>query len=243
MKLRLSALALGTTLLVGCASSGTDQQGRSDPLEGFNRTMYNFNFNVLDPYIVRPVAVAWRDYVPQPARNGLSNFTGNLEEPAVMVNYFLQGDPYQGMVHFTRFFLNTILGMGGFIDVAGMANPKLQRTEPHRFGSTLGHYGVGYGPYVQLPFYGSFTLRDDGGDMADGFTRFFLADGRCLWVNGRLKGSKPALSCWIPMVCCVSRPILILWCAKRTSSVMISSLMAANSNRRKIRTHKRFRMI
>ncbi|HGY8406630.1 TPA: hypothetical protein ACNTEZ_004424, partial [Escherichia coli] len=25
MKLRLSALALGTTLLVGCASSGTDQ--------------------------------------------------------------------------------------------------------------------------------------------------------------------------------------------------------------------------
>ena len=131
MKLRLSALALGTTLLVGCASSGTDQQGRSDPLEGFNRTMYNFNFNVLDPYIVRPVAVAWRDYVPQPARNGLSNFTGNLEEPAVMVNYFLQGDPY-------------------------------------RFGSTLGHYGVGYGPYVQLPFYGSFTLRDDGGDMADG---------------------------------------------------------------------------
>ena len=244
MKLRLSALALGTTLLVGCASSGTDQQGRSDPLEGFNRTMYNFNFNVLDPYIVRPVAVAWRDYVPQPARNGLSNFTGNLEEPAVMVNYFLQGDPYQGMVHFTRFFLNTILGMGGFIDVAGMANPKLQRTEPHRFGSTLGHYGVGYGPYVQLPFYGSFTLRDDGGDMADGFYPVLSwLTGRCLWVNGRLKGSKPALSCWIPMVCCVSRPILILWCAKRTSSVMISSLMAANSNRRKIRTHKRFRMI
>ena len=244
MKLRLSALALGTTLLVGCASSGTDQQGRSDPLEGFNRTMYNFNFNVLDPYIVRPVAVARRDYVPQPARNGLSNFTGNLEEPAVMVNYFLQGDPYQGMVHFTRFFLNTILGMGGFIDVAGMANPKLQRTEPHRFGSTLGHYGVGYGPYVQLPFYGSFTLRDDGGDMADGlYPVLSRLTGRCLWVNGRLKGSKPALSCWIPMVCCVSRPILILWCAKRTSSVMISSLMAANSNRRKIRTHKRFRMI
>jgi phospholipid-binding lipoprotein MlaA len=49
-----------------------------------------------------------------------------------------------------------------------MANPQLQRVEPHRFGSTLGHYGVGYGPYVQLPFYGSFTLRDEGGDMADG---------------------------------------------------------------------------
>ncbi len=97
MKYRLSALALATTVLVGCASSGTrESQGRSDPFEGFNRTMYNFNFNVLDPYVVRPVAVARRDYVPQPARNGLSNFTSNLEEPAIMANFFLQGDPYQG---------------------------------------------------------------------------------------------------------------------------------------------------
>ena len=57
MKLRLSALALGSTLLVGCASSG-EQTGRSDPLEGFDRSMYSFNYNVLDPYLVRPVAVA-----------------------------------------------------------------------------------------------------------------------------------------------------------------------------------------
>ena len=42
---------------------------------------------------------------------------------------------------------------------------KLQRVEPHRFGGTLGHYGVGYGPYVQLPFYGKASLREDGGDM------------------------------------------------------------------------------
>ncbi len=81
MNYRLSALALGATLLVGCASSSTDDrpQGRSDPLEGFNRTMFNFNFNVVDPYVLRPVAVAWRDYVPQPARNGLSNFTSTLK--------------------------------------------------------------------------------------------------------------------------------------------------------------------
>ena len=45
MNFRLSALALGATLLVGCASSGSGDlpQGRSDPLEGFNRTMFNFN--------------------------------------------------------------------------------------------------------------------------------------------------------------------------------------------------------
>lgn len=168
MNFRLTGLAFATVLLVGCASSSDHgPQRRSDPLEGFNRAMFNFNFQVLDPYVLRPVAVAWRDYVPTPARNGLSNFTSNLEEPASMVNEFLRGNPYQGMIHFNRFFLNTLLGMGGLIDVAGMANPKLARGEPSRFGSTLGNYGVGYGPYVHLPVYGSFTIREDGGDWAD----------------------------------------------------------------------------
>ncbi|ELI8305132.1 VacJ family lipoprotein, partial [Yersinia enterocolitica] len=80
MNYRLIGLAFATVLLIGCASSSPDQreQGRSDPLEGFNRAMFNFNYEVLDPYVVRPVAVVWRDYVPQPARNGMSNFLGNL---------------------------------------------------------------------------------------------------------------------------------------------------------------------
>ncbi|CAQ83505.1 MULTISPECIES: phospholipid-binding lipoprotein MlaA [Photorhabdus] len=168
MKYRLGGIVLTATLLVGCAgSSNSVEQGRADPLEGFNRTMFNFNYNVLDPYILRPVAVTWRDYVPMPVRNGLGNFLSNLEEPASMVNSFLRGNPYQGMKHFNRFFLNTIWGIGGLIDVATMANPKLAKEEPNRFGSTLGYYDVGYGPYVVLPGYGSFTLRDEGGNWAD----------------------------------------------------------------------------
>lgn len=187
MNFRLTGLAFATVLLVGCASSsGHDQQGRSDPLEGFNRAMFDFNYNVVDPYVLRPVAVAWRDYVPTPARNGLNNFTANLEEPASMVNEFLRGNPYQGMIHFNRFFLNTLLGMGGLIDVAGMANPKLSREAPRRFGGTLGNYGVGYGPYVHLPLYGSFTLREDGGNWADSaypvlsYLTFWMSAGK--WV-------------------------------------------------------------
>ncbi|AOM39343.1 phospholipid-binding lipoprotein MlaA [Xenorhabdus hominickii] len=168
MKYRLSGVALTAALLVGCASSSnTMQQGRSDPLEGFNRAMFNFNYDVLDPYFLRPVAVAWRNYVPMPARNGVGNFMSNLEEPASMVNSFLRGNLNEGAKHFNRFFLNTILGMGGFIDVASMANPKLAKEDSVRFGGTLGHYNVGYGPYVVLPGYGSFTLRDEGGNFAD----------------------------------------------------------------------------
>lgn len=168
MNFRLGGVLLASLLLMGCASSKESApQGNPDPLEGFNRTMFSFNYDVLDPYVVRPAAVVWRDYVPRPARNGLNNFFGNLSEPATMVNYFLEGDPYRAMIHFNRFFLNTLVGMGGLIDVAGMANPKLAKEEEHRFGSTLGHYKVGYGPYVVLPFYGSATLRQDGGDYVD----------------------------------------------------------------------------
>nr|WP_024965228.1 phospholipid-binding lipoprotein MlaA [Pantoea sp. IMH] len=169
MSYRVTGIALASVLLMGCASSNTaDQpQGRSDPFEGFNRTMFNFNYNVLDPYVVRPVAVAWRDYVPAPARTGLGNFLSNLDEPSTMVNYFIEGKPYKAMIHFNRFFLNTLLGMGGFIDVATMANPKLAKEEPREFGSTLGHYGVGYGPYVEVPAYGGFTPREDIGGLVD----------------------------------------------------------------------------
>lgn len=149
------------------AASNSGQ--RSDPLQGFNRSMFNLNYNVLDPYIVRPVAVAWRDYVPVPARNGISNVLSNLDEPSTMVNYLLVGDVHRAAIHFTRFFLNSTLGLGGLIDVAGKANPQLAREHAYGFGSTLGHYGVGYGPYVELPGYGSFTPRQDGGDMVDTF--------------------------------------------------------------------------
>lgn len=187
MNFRLAELAFATASLVGCANAlDSESLERSDPIEGFNRTMFNFNYNVLDPYILRPVAVAWRDYLPMSARNGLSNFTSNLEEPASMVNAFGKGDPYRAMIHFNRFFLNTLLGMGGVIDVAGMANPTLVREESNRFGSTLGHYNIGYGSYVMLPGYGSFTLREDGGDLADTFypmlsyLTFWLSAGK--WV-------------------------------------------------------------
>ncbi|CAK9885492.1 MAG: putative phospholipid-binding lipoprotein MlaA [Candidatus Erwinia impunctatus] len=169
MGFRAVSVVLTCLLLLGCAGRGSsgDTQGRSDPLEGFNRSMFSFNYDVLDPYLVRPVAVVWRDYVPVPARSGLSNFFGNLSEPSTMVNYFIEGKPYQAMVHFNRFFLNTVLGMGGFIDVASMANPKLAKTEPRKFGSTLGHYGVGYGTYIEMPAYGSFTPREDVGGVVD----------------------------------------------------------------------------
>ena len=145
MNYRLTSLAVASVLLVGCASSkpaNSDPAQRSDPFEGFNRTMFNFNYNVLDPYVLRPVAVAWRDYVPVPARTGLSNFLGNLEEPASMVNAILIGNGRDAGIHFTRFFLNSVLVQGRFNDVDGKAKTQQSRQEPHRIGSSRGNWAA-----------------------------------------------------------------------------------------------------
>ena len=47
MKLRLTGVALASVLLAGCASSSSkpEAQGRSDPLEGFNRAMFSVNYD------------------------------------------------------------------------------------------------------------------------------------------------------------------------------------------------------
>jgi phospholipid-binding lipoprotein MlaA len=42
------------------------------------------------------------------------------------------------------------------------------REHPEDFGQTLGHYGVGNGPFVVWPIFGPSNLRDTTGLVADG---------------------------------------------------------------------------
>lgn len=167
MKKRIVGILFSVMALTSCASYDPETNSYSDPLSGFNNAMFDFNYYALDPYILRPAAVVWKDYVPTPVRTGVVNFSSNLSEPASMVNNLLQGDVHKAGTHLARFFLNTVFGFGGLIDVAGMADPELQKGSKRSFGNVLGHYDVPYGPYVVLPFYGSATLRDEGGSIVD----------------------------------------------------------------------------
>jgi phospholipid-binding lipoprotein MlaA len=167
MKKRIIGIMFSIMALTSCASYEPETNTYSDPLSGFNKVMFNVNYYAFDPYILRPAAVVWKDYVPTPLRKGVVNFSSNLSEPASMVNSLLQGETQQAGKHFARFFLNTVFGLAGLFDVASIADPQLQKGNRHSFGDVLGHYKVPYGPYAVLPFYGSATLRDEGGSMID----------------------------------------------------------------------------
>lgn len=154
------------TMLVasGCASTPDEQQGEFsdsqvyDPIEGFNRSMWTFNYDYLDPYFVRPVSLAYVNYVPVPIRSGISNFLGNLDEPASMVNNLLMGNGGKALDHFNRFWINTTFGIGGLFDVASAAG--ITDHNEKTFSDAVGHYGVGNGPYVMVPAYGPWTVRE-----------------------------------------------------------------------------------
>jgi phospholipid-binding lipoprotein MlaA len=61
------------------------------------------------------------------------------------------------MNDFTRFVINTTIGVGGFFDVATQMG--LEKHEED-FSQTLAKWGVPSGPYVMLPALGPSTVRD-----------------------------------------------------------------------------------
>lgn len=147
-------LVLAALMLSGCAT-GPNANSR-DPLEPFNRGMYRFN-DTVDRAVVKPVATVYRDVLPSPVRTGVTNFFGNLQDAWSFVNNSLQLKGEAAGNSLMRFSVNTFLGLGGLLDIASEMQIE-RRTED--FGQTLGHWGVGAGPYLVLPLLGPSTLRD-----------------------------------------------------------------------------------
>ncbi|GAC15745.1 MlaA family lipoprotein [Aliiglaciecola lipolytica] len=172
MNRKVCLLLLATILLGGCASKqaaydqaeNVEYNDPRDSLEGFNRVMWDFNYDVLDAYILRPTTVVYVDYVPQPARQGLFNAALNLEEPSNSVNNLLQGKVGGSLTSLGRFVLNSTVGILGFIDVAEKIG--LEREE-EEFGEVLGKYGVGTGTYLMIPAMGPSDIRSIVGDVVD----------------------------------------------------------------------------
>lgn len=150
-----------TTLLVvlcatGCASLPPGEPVEHDPWERLNRSLYSFN-DAADSVSLKPIAKGYKKILPEPVRNGITNFAQNLGAPRNIVNNFLQGKPSRGVSELARFIVNSTIGLGGLIDVAAASGVEAHRED---FGQTAAVWGVPAGPYVMVPFIGPQTLRD-----------------------------------------------------------------------------------
>lgn len=127
-----------------------------DPYEGFNRKIFFVN-GVLDTFILRPIAKGYGRFTNDYTKHRVGSFVDNISEPLSTVNYGLQGKTNGMFKTFWRFTINSTLGVLGIFDVASKFGLK---AESQTFGNTLGHYGVGSGPYIVLPIYGGMGTRD-----------------------------------------------------------------------------------
>ncbi|VEL95927.1 phospholipid-binding lipoprotein MlaA [Alteromonas sp. 76-1] len=172
----VSALLLAS-LLGGCASQQASQQVEQnsasvqdtsdprDPLEPVNRVMWDFNWEVLDAYLLRPITVGYVTVMPHFARVGLFNAAENLQEPANFMNNMFQGKVDDGLDSLARFVLNSTVGLFGTIDVANHIGITKKEEE---FGETMGTWGVGTGPFLMLPALGPNDPRSFSGNVVDG---------------------------------------------------------------------------
>ncbi len=152
-----AALAAAAWLLQGCSTFGAKTPGqRLDPWENWNRKVFAFNES-LDENLLRPVATAYSNVVPQPIRRGIDNFFGNAGDAWSAVNNMLQGKVTDGLHDVIRVGTNTLFGVGGFVDVATEFGLDHHNED---FGQTLGHWGVGAGAYIVWPLLGPSSVRE-----------------------------------------------------------------------------------
>jgi len=168
-----------SSILSGCASNQAQEQAAAsnaetvvdtsdprDPLESVNREVWDFNWDVFDAYVLRPVTITYVTVMPQFARTGLVNIADNLQEPANFLNNVFQGKTDDGLDSLARFLINSTVGIVGTFDVA--TKMGIERKQ-EQFGETLAVWGVETGPYLMLPFLGPSDPRSFTGDYVDGF--------------------------------------------------------------------------
>lgn len=151
---RWTAAAAVFALVAGCATG--PNANPADPFEPLNRGVSRFNDGVDDAVLI-PVATAYQWALPSMVRTGVNNFFGNIGDVWSLANNVAQLKLQGSAETFMRLNVNTFFGLGGLLDVASEAG--ISRHEED-FGQTLGYWGVGPGPYVVLPVWGSSTLRD-----------------------------------------------------------------------------------
>lgn len=157
------AMAAVAAVLVTACSAPAPVQPHFDPDETNNRQRHEFNRSV-DRAFLKPASGAYGGVVPEPVRQGVSNFAENLDVPGDVVNSLLQGRVGLAFENTLRFALNSTIGIGGLFDPARALGVEGRKTD---FGETLHVWGAPEGAYHELPFFGPSTDRDTVGAVVD----------------------------------------------------------------------------
>lgn len=148
--------------------SGQETNNTIDPLSGYNRVMTSFNDKFI-MYLLNPISKAYAFILPQTIRIGVSNAIDNILFPVRFTNNLLQGKLQNSSDELERFIINSTVGVAGLIDVATNYTTTPIPAHDEDFGQTLGHYGIGSGFHVVLPFLGPSNVRDIVGLTADAY--------------------------------------------------------------------------
>ncbi len=147
------------------ATAGEGAGEEYDPWEPMNTSIFEFN-RQMDRFVLKPVATGYNFITPDLVQVGISNFFYNIRFAPRFLNNIFQGKVKGAGIELGRFLLNSTVGIAGFFDVA----KKIDLVTPEEdLGQTLGFYGVKPGPYLVVPFFPPFTVRDLVGYVGDIF--------------------------------------------------------------------------
>lgn len=135
-----------------------------DPIEPVNRGIFWFN-DKLYIYVARPTTRGYRFLLGQGVRKRVGNVFDNLDEPRNFVNSFFQARPTDASISFSRFLINSTVGVAGIFNPAGYWMDETKRN----LNQTFGKWGIHPGFYIVWPFFGSSSLRGTVGEVGDGF--------------------------------------------------------------------------
>jgi phospholipid-binding lipoprotein MlaA len=136
-----------------------------DPWEGFNEKMFNFNREIVDRFLLKPIATGWDFVLPDMVQRGVRNMFDNLDVVRRVVNNTLQLKLAGAGIELVRFTVNSTVGVAGFFDIAKDAFGIEQKDEDT--GQTFGVWGMGPGPYLVLPLLPPMNVRDGFGYAFD----------------------------------------------------------------------------
>ena len=149
--------------LAGCAAAPDPDSLSFDPLEEQNRRAHALN-KELDAAAYGPVSRSYAAAMPQQTRRTISNLRDNWRLPEQIIQYGLQGRGTDAAKSTTRFAVNTLLGLGGLLDIAKDMGLPYDETG---FDEVFYRWGIPEGGYLELPVIGPGTQRDWTGYALD----------------------------------------------------------------------------